>query len=460
MLPTLGSAGDVHPFIGLGLALCARGHRATILTNPYFQPLIESLGLGFLPVGSLDEVASAIADPNLWHARKGFEVIARRVIVPKIEEVYRLIERHAGADTVVAASSISFGARIAQEKLGLPTASVHLQPVVIRSLIDQSLVGNVRLSASQPLWFKRALFRFIDWAVTDRLLAPPLNEFRATLGLDPVHRVLAQWIHSPQCVIGFFADWFAPAHSDWPPQVHRVGFPLWDGGSGAAPLTAEAREFLDAGEPPIVFTPGSAASTMQHFFTDSVGAAKRLGARAMLVTNFPDQLPRELPRGVQAFGYLPFSEVLPRAALLVYHGGIGTLAQALKAGIPHLVVPRSHDQFDNGWRIEQRGLGRSVPQTRYSAALAATAIGAMLQDEAMAQVCRAHSLEMDSSSALARACELIEGLAADPPAVAAPGAPVASTATPGAPDASRPVASTATPGAPDASTATPGSRTR
>src|SRR6202044_1348319 len=117
LLPTLGSAGDVNPFIGLGVALKARGHRATLLTNPYFQSSIEAQGLGFLPVGSLADVESALADPDLWHARRGFAVVARRVILPSIETVYRHIEAHADAPTVVAASGISFGARIAQERL-------------------------------------------------------------------------------------------------------------------------------------------------------------------------------------------------------------------------------------------------------------------------------------------------------------------------------------------------------
>src|SRR3984885_12593788 len=132
LLPTLGSAGDVHPFIGLGLALRARGHRATLLTNPYFQSSIAAQGLGFLPGGSLADGESALADPDLWHARKGFAVVARRVILPSIETVYRHIEAHADADTVVAASAISFGARIAQERLRVPLASIHLQPTLIR----------------------------------------------------------------------------------------------------------------------------------------------------------------------------------------------------------------------------------------------------------------------------------------------------------------------------------------
>jgi len=406
--------GDVHPFVALGLALRARGHRATILTNPLFQSSIESQGLEFLPVGTLDDVEAAIADPDLWHSRKGFEVVARRVIIPSIERVYRLIEANADGDTVVAASSISFGARVAQEKLELPTATIHLQPTVIRSYVDQGMFGNFRISASQPMWFKKALFRLADWAAIDRVLKRPLNDFRATLGLAPVSRVLHRWIHSPECVIGFFPAWFAAPQIDWPPHSHLVGFPLWDAGGAGAPalLPREVSEFLDGGEAPIIFTPGSAASTMQQFFLESIEAARKLGRRAMLVTNFPQQLPSALPPGVEAFGYLPFSEVLPRAALMVYHGGIGTLAQTVKAGVPHLVVPSAHDQFDNGWRLEQLRLGRAIARTSYRAARAATEIRALLGDSAIRIRAREFSTKIDSTASLTRACELIEGLAA------------------------------------------------
>jgi rhamnosyltransferase subunit B len=139
---------------------------------------------------------------------------------------------------------------------------------------------------------------------------------------------------------------------------------------------------------------------------------RRLGVRAMLVTNFPQQLPRDLPSGVRAFGYLPFGRVLPHAALMVYHGGIGTLAQTVKAGIPHLVVPSAHDQFDNGWRIGRLGLGRCVPQSRYNAAGAAREIDAILHDEQVRKRCREWAGRVDSSATLERACELIEALRA------------------------------------------------
>src|SRR4029079_12693360 len=129
--------------------------------------------------------------------------------------------------------------------LGVPTATVHLQPSIIRSLVDQGMAGNIRISASQPMWFKRAFFRFADWFLIDRTLKGPVNEFRATLGLPPVDRLMHRWMHSPQLVIGVFPDSIARPQSDGPPETHLVGFPLWD--SGDRTLPAEARDFLEAG---------------------------------------------------------------------------------------------------------------------------------------------------------------------------------------------------------------------
>lgn len=414
LLPTIGSAGDVHPVIALAVALQQRGHRATVLTNPFFQELIEAQGLGFLAVGTVEGALATIADPDLWHPRKGFGVVAQRAIVPSIEETYRHIERHADDRTVVASSGIAFGARLAHERLGVPLATVHLQPGIIRSLVDQGMAGNVRISASQPMWFKKAFFQLADWVMIDRQLKRPLNELRAALGLPPVAHVMHHWMHSPQLVIGFFPEWFAARQPDWPANMHLVGFPLWDTGA-ARVLPPEADEFLEKGDRPVVFTPGSAAATMHQFFTESVTAARELGIRAMLVTNFPEQVPTDLPPGVKVFAYLPFSKLLHRTALLVYHGGIGTLAQTIKAAIPHIVVPNGHDQFDNGWRIEQLGLGRSIPQTKYRARLVAQAIRRIIDDGEMRSRCLAFASRVDSDAAVTRACELIEGLGRRPP---------------------------------------------
>jgi hypothetical protein len=116
----------VHPVIELGSALKKRGHRATVITNPFFEQQARDAGLDFLALGTVQEAEAIIADPRLWHPTKSFACIAERAILPNIAPLYHIIRERRIANTVVAASALSFGARAAQEKLGVPLASVHL----------------------------------------------------------------------------------------------------------------------------------------------------------------------------------------------------------------------------------------------------------------------------------------------------------------------------------------------
>jgi rhamnosyltransferase subunit B len=409
LLPTIGSAGDVHPVIELGTALQKRGHRATIVTNPWFEQQVLDGGLGFIAMGTVEEAEATVADPRLWHATKSFDCIVERVILPNIARLYRIIEERRAPNTVVAASGLCFGARIAQERLGVPTATVHLQPALLRSLADGGRQGRIPVDDHVPRLIKRAIFWLVDKALVDRRLAPAINAFRASLGLGPVKGIFKGYLQSPQLVIGLFPDWFGPVQPDWPQNTFVTGFVLHDDRARRA-ISADAEEFLAAGPPPLVFTPGSGAATLGEFFRQSVDACRIGGFRAMLVTNFPDQLPRDLPSGVRAFSYLPFSQILPRSAGLVYPGGIGTLAQAVHAGIPHLIVPHGHDQPDNAFRIERLGLGMRIYPEKYKAPRVAQLLTQLLGSSQIRSRCAEFAQKIDSGASLDTACDLLEGL--------------------------------------------------
>jgi UDP:flavonoid glycosyltransferase YjiC (YdhE family) len=409
LLPTLGSAGDVHPAIALATALQRRGHSVTVITNEYFSAQIESAGLGFTPLGTWADAERIIADPRLYSPTKSFDVIAQEVIIPNLEPLYRILESHRTPSTVIAASSICLGARIAHEKLGIPMATIHLQPSIIRSLADSGRQGRLPMGPSAPLWWKRFVYWAIDSIYIDRQLAPPLNRFRASLGLPPVQRVFAEWLHSPQLVLGLFPDWWGPIQPDWPAALRLTGFVLHDA-AGHYDIPPELEDFLSAGPPPIVFTPGSAGANLHGFFRESVEACRITGHRAMLVTSFPEQLPPDLPPNVRAFPYLPFSQILPRAAALVHPGGIGTIAQAIRAGIPQLVVPHGNDQPDNALRLERLRLGVSIYPERYKAARVARDLHALLDNPEIKSSCATYSTRIDSEAAIRQACDAIEQL--------------------------------------------------
>jgi rhamnosyltransferase subunit B len=409
----LGSAVDVHPHIGMALALQRRGHRVLLVAASVFRSLAERTGLEFAGILTDDEWRAALRDPDLWHPLRSFSVVARRLILPTIRPVYNLIEsRREPGRTVVVASGLAFGARLAQEKLGVPLATVHLQPIMLRSVVRPVCFGFPDIIAHLPRWLRRQYLRAADRFVIDPLLAAETNAFRAELGLPPVGRFFDRWMHSPQLTIGLFPDWFAPAPPDWPPNVVLTGFPLWDESDLRDP-SPQLVEFLAAGERPVVFTAGSAMTQAARFFRISAETCRASGRRGLFLTQFPEQLPAPLPAGVRHFDYVPFSAVLPRAAALVHHGGIGTMAQAIAAGIPQLVVPATHDQPDNAVRIRRLGLGEYLLPRAYTAANAIDRLDRLMAPE-VKRVCQHRAAGLAGAEPLDAACRLIEQLAPGP----------------------------------------------
>lgn len=406
---TIGSAGDVHPFIGLGLALRERGHQVKIITNPYFQDLIERAGLGFVPIGTLEEFDTIRNNPDLWHPTKGFPTVFNSVIRGFRPTFDALMSSYAPGETVIAASSLGLAARVAQDKYNLPMASVLLQPAILRSTIDPPKLPGLAMPRWMPRAVKRLLYAVADRLVIDPLVARPLNAFRAEEGLAPVHHPLRDWWHSPQLAIGLFPDWFAPPQVDWPPQIKLTGFPLYDE-LGVSDMPPGLSDFLDAGEPPIVFTPGSAMHHGESFFKHSLDACVKLNRRGILLSRHAGHIPPALPGSVRHFTYAPFSQFLPKVAALVHHGGIGTSAQAMAAGVKQLVVPFAHDQFDNAARMERLGVARTIKAKAYRADRVVDVLGPALSDVSMEARCRAVAGRFAGVDAVGETCRLVESL--------------------------------------------------
>jgi len=260
-----------------------------------------------------------------------------------------------------------------------------------------------------PMWLKKQMWAGGDRFVLDPMLGPRVNALRAELGLAPAEGILRDFWNSPQRVIGLFPEWFAAPQADWPAQVRLTGFPRYDETS-LHTADPDLEAFLSAGPPPIVFTPGSAMYHGHQFFNASIDACRKLNQRGILLTRHTGQIPENLPDSIRHFSYAPFSRILPRAAALVHHGGIGTSAQALAAGCPQLVVPFAHDQFDNANRLRRLGVARSIIAKKYTAKSAARELRLLLTEESVRQNCRQIADRLRDDDAVDRTCDLIEEL--------------------------------------------------
>ncbi len=150
-------------------------------------------------------------------------------------------------------------------------------------------------------------------------------------------------------------------------------------------MDAQLRKFLTDGEPPVVFTLGSVVvRNASTFYQQSLDAVRLRGCRAVLLigTDPRNQPSGPVPKSVFVCAYAPNSGLFPRAAAVVHHGGIGTLAEAMSAGVSSLIVPHIHDQHDNAFRAVKLGIARQESPASYSGPRAAAHIRSLLVESA------------------------------------------------------------------------------
>ena len=354
VITAIGSAGDVHPFVGIGRALAQRRHRIVLCTHPQFAPLAEQHGFAFVPIGTWDEYAQAIASPALWNPRTSFRTLWN-IVAPSIRPHFDALAALAASDTVLVGSLWAFAARLMQEVHGTPYISVQVSPSTLLSASAPPTHKRLTVPMWLPLGVRAKCMDMIETGVIDKACGPALNDVRRALDLPPASRILGRWLHSTDGVLCLFPDWFAAAQPDWPRNHFMAGFPLFNDVSPAA-FDDELSIFLASGKRPVVFTPGSTLIDERAYFGAVDEALRRTGVRAIVLARNAGERWRAR-RDVLVRDFVPMRRLLPHSAALVHHGGIGTAALAFEAGIPQVVTPFAHDQFDNAQRVARSGCG-------------------------------------------------------------------------------------------------------
>ena len=402
----LGSSGDVNPLLGIGSALRGRGHHTTLVSAPQFGDAAASIGADFSPLGSAQEYDAVYADPDLWHPRRGLGVFFPYAAGLAHRTASIIEERWAPGETVVVATFQCFGARVAQEALGVPTCTVLPNPILLQSVHDpgQSPIGN------PPRWLGRGAIRLMYWAANreiSRHARPGVNRARAERGLGPPIRDVVGWSRSPDLVLGLWPSVLSPPQPDWPAQARTTGFISYD---GAAATDWNPPEDLPERSDWLVFTPGTQMTHGADFFSMACEAADALGLPTLMVARDRSALPSSLPANVRHLGYAPFAWLFQRAQAVVHHGGVGTAGRALAAGLPQLIVPSGFDQFDNGERVARLGVGACIHRKGLTSGTLRDALRRLTTSARVRDRCQVVRDELAGTDALTETCRSIEEL--------------------------------------------------
>jgi UDP:flavonoid glycosyltransferase YjiC (YdhE family) len=367
LIVTIGSHGDLYPFLAVGRALETRGHRCTVLTDRFFAADVASAGLEMRSLPEGISIEKLWRHPHLFHRFHGPALLMRRFdsgTQPLTEALRHSIS--ACAPDLVLAHHIALPAGWIAGEQGIPCATAVLAPFAWNAPDDP-----VPVLQSAPGAWRRRQARALA-GVLDPVLRSAgdawVNGLRTRTGFPTARNALWGGFRSGDLNLALWSSAFRPPLPSDPPRGVICGFPRYDGDPGAR-LDEDLERFLAAGEPPVVFTLGSAAvHTAAGFFAIAAQTCARLGLRGVLLIGPGNTPPPALPRDVIAAPWAPHSLLFPRALVNVHHGGIGTSAQALRAGRPALVIPHAYDQFNNAVRVATLGTGLMLARHRVTAA--------------------------------------------------------------------------------------------
>jgi rhamnosyltransferase subunit B len=400
----LGTGGDIDPMVALGIELKRRGHNVAFLSNDYFKSIVVASGLEFVSVGTIDQYHkgnSATAWESTNHT-DNFE----HYHAPAFEPAFEYVKNLSAKNALILALSEENGASVAAEKLKIPFIKIILSPNIIFSASKPPAPMSWAIPPRIPRFIVRFLLRRnrkTKFKVLSKM--PHTAGYRATrkrLQCPPAFQTESTALLQ----IGFFPEWFGMRAEDWPENIKLVGFPLQN--RARIEMRKKLDKLIAQQGAPLIFTTGTGVKNVTELFEEGRKICELLQVPGVFVGGSSGaELLRESAL-CSHMDYIDFEYALPKALAIVHHGGIGTTAQAIKAGIPQLIRPLKYDQPDNADRVYKLGLGTYVMPERFKAEQVAPMIGKMIQQAKNSKTLRHYAADVSNSSAIMDACDLIE----------------------------------------------------
>lgn len=381
-IQTLGTRGDVQPYLALGQGLRARGHEVSLATSSHFADAVRGLGLAFAPLP--DDLVDLIGTPEGKAALTGgLGLRAKFRLLRDIRPMYRrLLDAQwaaaEGADAIIAHPKAIGGPSIAEKRgvpffMALPLPALSPTRAFPSPLLPVRQLGQLnRASHLLVTQFGDLSFRSILRRWRAEVLGLPAAMPWLSLRGQPVEKLYP------------YSAAVLPVPDDWGSDSHVTGYWFLDEGRGFVPPAALSA-FLGAGPPPVYVGFGSLPSADARHVTDLVIAALRqAGQRGVLATGWGGLAQASMPDSLFMLEQAPHDWLFPQMAAVVHHGGAGTIAAGLRAGRPSVVCPVFGDQPFWGARIHELGAGpRPIPQNKLTVAGLAAAMARAVSDPQM-----------------------------------------------------------------------------
>ncbi len=409
----LGSQGDVQPYIALGNGLRQANHQVHLITHENYGKLVTAYGLEFVPMqGNVQELMDSEEMRKLLGSGNFIKITAHTAKLAQqaaLDWTAKGVEACRDVELIIAGvGGLNTGIAIA-EKLGLPLLQAFVFPFTPTQAFPAALFpkalsklggGVNRLShhlLRQIMWQG---FRSADGMARRQVLGLPATSFWGPYNAPPLRG---------QPVIYGFSPSVIAKPADWDEKTHVTGYWFLDPAPDWSPPPA-LTEFLERGAPPVYIGFGSMGSRNPEETAALVlQAVAQSGQRAVMQTGWSGMRPDTVPENVLLIDSTPHAWLFPRMTAVVHHGGAGTTAAGLRAGVPSTVIPFFGDQPFWGQRVADLGVGpKPIPRKQLTADRLAQAIQTAVSDQTMRQKAAKLGATIQTEDGIARAVAAIE----------------------------------------------------
>ncbi len=381
-----GSRGDIQPCIALSQGLRQAGYQVQLAAPEDFAGFAREHAVDFYPLrGDVQRLMASdtgrkfmqSGGANPLKSIRAIRTLVAPVIAQMTDDAYAAC-RETDALICLGVQS-AFGQTIA-EALRLPVINLEPTPLLpTRAFAAPSWPLQKNLGGLHNYLSGLAMLQVVwQW------YHPFVNEFRQRLGLRAVNAAQAYRALRSTPMVSAYSSTIIPHPSDWPASVHVTGY-LFLADDSAWQPPAELQAFLEAGDPPVYIGFGSMAGRdPEQLAALTIEALAKSGQRGLLLTGWGGLNTSSVPDNVLVVKSAPHGWLFPRMAAVVHHGGAGTTAEGLRAGVPSVIVPFVFDQPFWGARIKALGAGPApIPIKQLTADRLARAIQTAVTDTNM-----------------------------------------------------------------------------
>jgi UDP:flavonoid glycosyltransferase YjiC (YdhE family) len=406
-----GSRGDVQPYVALGKGLEEAGHTVRVLASQDFQNLITAHGLEFFDMGGsietvIQSMQGLLEQGNFLKILSSMGPAAERLVGQAAESG---LVACLGSDLIIGGLGGVFVGLALSEKLGIPFVQAYLYPFTPTREFPSVLspLPQMRL----PSWANSLSHRLAQQMMWQTFRAADNKARSQFLQIAPasIWGPFASLQQKKQTILYGYSPQVIPIPKDWDEFIHVTGYWFLEPPAGWEP-PIDLVKFLQSGPPPVYIGFGSMVNSKPEETTDLVlQALARTGQRGVLSSGWGGLKKADLPETVFMIGSMPHNWLFPKMAAVVHHGGVGTTAAGLWAGIPAIVTPFFGDQPFWGQRIYALGVGpRPIPRQRLTADRLAESIRIAVSNTAMREKSARLGERIRAENGIAQAVAVIE----------------------------------------------------